>query len=365
MGSGLVELITRERKFLTEKKSHTTHKILYICAYVREWLHVLCNTDNTNLNFIDCMSNAGVYTDGDLCTAVEVLKIFVETAKDYPDKIFNVLFNDYNADSIRISKDVCAIVMEQLPPNVHVHFDQLDVNLYLQTLKTKYDIFGFYSKTILYVDPYDFRTVHLPVLRDLLQNTYCELIYNFFTSDAVRNGIDSGIAKALGGQYTFKNTDELINFVVKLLTVGAMKYHLSYTFRNSKNVELYQILFITPHAKGLDKLKQAIWDTFNGQEYYRTDITHVGQLSLFSEQDDREYWAKTHASEAMNILKAKYIGKIIAYDEIEKAILPQSLLMSSQIINYLIKPNIASGNIVKQNKVNTKSNYKNDSYLIK
>ena len=365
MDKALTELIVREKKFLTAKKSHTTHKILYICDYVKEWLHVLCNTDNNNLNFIDCMSNAGVYSDGDVCTAVEVLKIFVETARNYPDKIFNVLFNDYNIDSVRISKDVCAIYVGQLPSNVRVYFDQMDVNLYLKTLKTSYDIFGYSSKTILYVDPYDFRTVQLSVLRDLLQDTYCELIYNFFTSDAVRNGIDPGIAKALGGQYEFKNTGELINFVVDMLTVGFMKYHLAYTFRNSKNVELYQILFITPHSKGLDKLKQAIWDTFKGQEYYRTDATHAGQLSLFSEQDDREYWAKTHASEAMTILKTKYAGKIVPYDEIENVILPQSLLMSSQIINYLIKPNIDIGNIVKQNQVKTKSNYKNDSYLIK
>ena len=144
-----------------------------------------------------------------------------------------------------------------------------------------------------------------------------------------------------------------------------MKYHLFYTFRNSKNVELYQILFLTPHPKGLEKLKQAIWDTFNGQEYYKTDIMPAGQLSMFSTQDDKEYWAKTHALEAMNLLKSKYSGKIVKYTDIEQLVLPQSLLMSSQLIHYLIKPNINTGNIVKQNKTKTKINYKNDYYLIK
>ncbi len=360
----IAELIKKENKFLTEKKPHTTHKILYVCHYVREWLRVVCNTESINLNFIDCMCNAGIYADGDLCTAVEVLKVFVESAKKFPGKRFNVLFNDYNADSIRISKNVCELLVGTLPPNVYIYFEQLDVNVYLQELKLKYDIFGFSSKTILYVDPYDFRTVQLPILRTLLQNTYCELIYNFFTSDAVRNGIDLGIAKALGGQYDFKNTDELINFVIDMLTVGFMKYHLSYTFRNSKNVELYQILFLTPHPKGLDKLKQAVWDTFKGQEYYKTDVTHSGQLSLFSEQDDKDYWAKTHALEAMNMLREKCKGKLIKYSEIEQLILPHSLLMSSQLISYLIKPNIATGNIIKQNHVKVKSNYKDDVYLI-
>lgn len=79
------------------------------------------------------MANAGVYADGDLCTAVEVLRIFAETAKQFPDKTFNVLFNDYNSNSVRISKEVCKIIVGTLPPNVHVYFEQLDVNIYLKS----------------------------------------------------------------------------------------------------------------------------------------------------------------------------------------------------------------------------------------
>ena len=67
----------------------------------------------------------------------------------------------------------------------------------------------------------------------------------------------------------------------------------------------------------------------------------------------------------MNLLKSKYSGKIVKYTDIEQLVLPQSLLMSSQLINYLIKPNIEAGTIIKQNKAKTKSNYKDDYYLIK
>ena len=33
-----------------------------------------------------------------------------------------------------------SIIIKWLLLNFHVHFDQIDVNFYLQTLKTKYDI---------------------------------------------------------------------------------------------------------------------------------------------------------------------------------------------------------------------------------
>lgn len=76
-------------KSLTEKKQQTDKKIQYVSAYVRLWAYVMLERPNTDtVNFIDCMSNAGVYRDGDCCTAIEVLRIFSELADDYPQKAF-------------------------------------------------------------------------------------------------------------------------------------------------------------------------------------------------------------------------------------------------------------------------------------
>lgn len=356
-------LIQRERSHLTEKKEHTKHKILYVCEYVKEWLYVSCNSQNDNLNFIDCMSNAGIYADGEFCTAIEVIKIFCERAPHHDDKVFNVLLNDIDAKRIEIAKEVCKIIIDKLPHNVHVYFDNQDVNEYLRTLKQRYNIFAYPSKTILFVDPFDFRTVHIPTLREYLENAYCELIFNMFTSDFVRNGVDKGIANSLGGNYTFDSKDALWQHVAETLTTGRMKYCLSYPFRNSKNVELYQILFLTPSDKGLDKLKQAIWNTFNGQDYFRADRVAAGQLSLFSPLDDKDYRAKIYAEDAFDLLYTRFAGSTLTYAQIEHLILGHSLLMSSQIINYVIKPKITARQLVKQN-LNGKSNYRQDSYYI-
>ena len=365
MTKELQELIQREKKHLTDKKPHTKHKIDYVCEYVKEWLYVICNSEVDNLTFIDCMSNAGVYLDGDLCTAVEILKIFCQFAHKNPSKSFNVLFNDINPESVRITKEVCNLEIKSMPKNVHPYFANMDVNEYIRELKTTYNLFSYPSKTILFVDPFDFRTVHIPTLKHFIQYTYCELIFNMFTSDFVRNGVDSGIAKSLGGNYTFDNKEALWEYVTNALLVGNMRYYLSYPFRNSKNVELYQILFLTPSDKGLDKLKQAIWNTFNGQEYFKTDTLPVGQLSFFTPADDKDSRAKSYAEEAYRYLVDYYAGQILSYDEIESIILCHSLLMSTQLLTYVIKPKIASGHLIKQNKVAKSSNYKKDSYLIR
>lgn len=114
----------------------------------------------------------------------------------------------------------------------------------------------------------------------------------------------------------------------------------------------------------MDKLKQAIWNTFDGQDYFRSSVSHVEQLSIFTSEDDKEYRAQVYSEEAYKLLSDFYVGKIIHYEELSHFVLEHTLLMSTQIINCLIKPKMRSGNIVKQNTVKS-NNFKNDSYFIK
>ena len=142
-----------------------------------------------------------------------------------------------------------------------------------------------------------------------------------------------------------------------------MKYCLSYPFRNVNNTELYQIMFITPHSAGLDKLKHAIWNTFNGAQYYRTVNVPPNQLSFFDSTNYKEIMANQYAFEAITLLKERFQGQIISYSLLSDTVLYKSLLMDAQLIKYLIKPYIAKGVLIKQNLV-AKNNYKQDSYKV-
>lgn len=80
---------------LTKKKQQTNKKIEYVRDYIIRWSAISAvRADVNTITFIDCMSNAGVYCDGDCCTAIEVLKVFTDIAEKYPEKIFRVLCND-------------------------------------------------------------------------------------------------------------------------------------------------------------------------------------------------------------------------------------------------------------------------------
>lgn len=69
----------------------TKNKIDYISDYVNNWTYVNENSRYcNNLNFIDCMCNAGIYNDGTLTTSMRILKIFIDHAKIHKEKRYNI-----------------------------------------------------------------------------------------------------------------------------------------------------------------------------------------------------------------------------------------------------------------------------------
>lgn len=362
----LNEIIIREKEYLTDKSLHTKYKIQYVSEYSKNWVYVASSNNVANINFIDCMCNAGIYQDGDYCSAIEVLKIFRDCAYKYPNKIYNLFLNDYDANKIRIMREICGVIFSSYPQNLNIYFQNEDVNDYLNDIKKLYpQPFLYPSMTILYVDPYSFHTVKISSIENFIRTTYCELLFNLFTSDFNRNKVDTGIREVLGGDYDIKNTKELLEHVIDRLRIGKMRYFLSYPFRQRKNVEIYQILFASPNDKGLDKLKDALWKIFNGSEFYKTDLAkEFGQMSFLSEEENQEMAAQQYAQECINNLLGAFSGQTVSYIVIEHYVLERSLLKSSQIINYIIKPMLANRQLTKLN-LTQKNNYKKDKYTVK
>ena len=291
------ELLKKHIKYLDTKKDQTTNKIKYVKTYVEKWLIIMTQRqDTTNINFIDCMCNAGIYTDGDLCTATEILTLFYDYAIKYPEKNYCLYLNDKNQKRIEIMREVISKIIKKKPNNLHLYMNVDDVNFYIKKLINNDDKFIYPNATILYVDPYDFGTVHIPTLKKFCEKYYCELLFNLFTSDWVRNRnneLDKRIEKVIDdSSVILNNKQELVDYIIKQLKCGKMQYSFNYEFHTENNVELYQIIFFTPNKKGLEVLKDALWKVFNGRSYYKNASSRKydsNQLSLFSEEDDKKF----------------------------------------------------------------------------
>lgn len=356
---------------LDEKGEQTTYKIKYVTRYVRQWALIEVNRKEIQqINFIDCMCNAGVYKDGDACTALEVIGIFNELAKQFPSKRFVVYLNDINSKRIdNFNKIYQKHIVPQKSLNLLVYLKDKDVNDYLDMIiassQNKQGLFAYGKCNLIYVDPYNFGTVQISKLHNILEKNYCELLFNLFTSDYVRNiAKDTGrIQKCLGG-FKPATKDEFINYVVNELQVGHIQYTFAYSFHTVKNVELYQILYATPNIRGLEVLKDSLWDVFDGEEFHRNHapkISDVEQISMFDDEDPKEQRLREYAQEARRIICEEFKGQIVEYAVIEQKILEETMLKDSQIIEPVLKPLIDEEKIRKCNNVR-KTNFKKDSY---
>jgi three-Cys-motif partner protein len=364
-------------KNLDEKKDQTTYKIKYVGSYVGKWLLVMVNAEKIKtINFIDCMCNAGIYKDGDLGTAIEVLKLFKGQAFAHTDKTFNILLNDNDNNRIEIIKKVANEVIGTKPSNLNIIYSVSDVNTFLENtdnIKKYYSDFN--TGMLLFVDPYNFGTVKLQSLKTFTQKYYCELLWNVFTSDYNRNintdENNTKIIECMGGKEKAKGIstiEQLVAFIRQELVQGNIKHTFAYEFHITNNVELYQIIYFTPHLKGLEKLKEALWDTFNGKQFHRNkkEQTGIKQLSLITYEVDKDMSLNEYRRYAKEILISKFGDKEIKYSDIEIYLLENTMLGAAHIIENVLKPLIAENKVVKQNKnIKRTSNYKNDTYLIK
>lgn len=356
-------------KKLTDKKQQTDKKIQYVKEYVHQW--AIINAERSQIDtitFIDCMCNAGIYRDGDYCTCIEVLTVFTELSKRYTTKTFQILCNDFDEFKIQTLNKVIKLICPDPRSNLKIKTYNMDVNAYLDGLNKNpfietNKIFQFSSAVLLYVDPFDFATVEISKISSILQNYYCELIFNFFLSDFIRNNSHhpERFIRCLNGK-TFSSKSELINYIRSQLHVGYIKYLFSYSFRITNNVELYQIIFATPNVRGLEVLKEILWKVFNGAQFHRNSA-NIDQCCLFSPEYDKKQYLRIYSDEAIKLLLSTYSHKTVSYKTIETLLIENTMLKDSQIIRNVIKPMIESRQIRKCGLSNAR-NYKQDQYQI-
>lgn len=358
-------------ELLDEKKSQTTYKIEYVSKYIQKWLFVMSNVDEVkNINFIDCMCNAGIYTDGGKGTAIKVLELFNEFALLHTDKTFNLILNDVSSERLRIITTIINDFVGVKAKNINIITRNMDVNDFLEDERFFYKYFNCYPKrssNLVFVDPYNFCTVKISVLEKFLSKAYCELIFNIFTSDFVRNQ-DKGKMKKFCAEENISCTskEDMVRQIASKLKVGHIKYSFSYEFKTLKNMELYQIMFFTPNIRGLEKLKEALWDTFKGKEFHRNETQQAfTQMSFFTEDDEKDWRLASHSAIAKDLLLNHLSNdEEIEYVAIESFIIENTMLNGNQILEHVLKPLIENGKVKKLGYVERSSNYKNDKYIV-
>lgn len=359
--SELITSLAIDPSCLEDKKEQTTKKLEYVSAYVREWLHVAIGAKAKHIVFIDAMSNAGIYKDGQLGTAALVSKAFSQLAVDYPSVDYRIYINDASKSRAEACERICRKISAGNHGNIAIEADSMDVNDYLKKLVTSKKIpQGKGAFVLLFVDPYNAGTVHLNAVRYFIRHVYADVLFNWFSSDYVRNRKDPRIFSCFDGLSISEGADSG-ELVAEALRCGHIQYVFRYSFHTSTNTELYQIIFLTPHVRGLEKNKDALWGVFGGRNYHRNS-RQPSQLSMFPDAELSKSNAEHHSAEAQQLLLEKFAGlACVPYSSISLFLLETSMLKEGQILSGALKPLIREGLVRKLDMVSPRD-YKKDSY---
>lgn len=116
------EVLEIDKNMLTDKKQQTDYKIKYVSEYAKLWSIISAErNDVTEITFIDCMCNAGVYRDGDCCTAIEVFSLFKEAAQLHKNKTYNLYLNDIDSNRISCINKVIQYLNDDVVENLKVY----------------------------------------------------------------------------------------------------------------------------------------------------------------------------------------------------------------------------------------------------
>ena len=367
-------------------KDHTRAKIDYVSNYVIEWLRVASNDKNSKrICFVDAMSNCGIYKKLDFCTCLRILDIFYLESIKYPGKDYFIYLNDIDSDKINVLKEIISYYKNKLIKRTNLHIDirNKDAAVFLDLISGCMK-FGYNPSErnyiLLYVDPYNFPNKDIIVAtKKFVSTIYCELLFNFFTSDIERNLFNESQKnksdEIIDSLQLFTDIEYLSNiyyhdriyiimehFFKYISDNTNIKHYFSYGFDITTHKEIYQILYFTPNIKGLEQLKKALWISFDGHpEYWSKNESKYEKISLTgnSEKDQR---AEDYGAQAQELIIKLYSG-IISYGTIKELVIHKTMLMEGQIIKNVIKPLIEKRKLLKLN-IYGKSNYKKDEYKL-
>ena len=371
-------MIDLNARCIQEIKGHTKHKILLVSKYVEKWLGIASNAKVTkSVCFIDGMCNAGIYKDGTLGTSTEVLKLFIKYAKLFPNIQYNLFCNDIDIERINMIKDVFKEYSEYEDyENINIYTYNYDVNDFIQKLLEMNYFFNYEAGafTLLFLDPYNFGVIKLQNVINFLNTYYSELMYNYFSSDILRNASNAfAIEKqkmmiesmqGLNGYNNELNPNTIKEIIIDNFKLAG-KRCFNYQFNISSNVELYNIIYATQKDIGIEKLKETLWELFDGDSNnYRTlkIEKNNSQFTLFDEDYRRKENIDILSEETICRLYERYKGKEIPYYEIYDYVLYNTMLKGSHIIKHVLNPMIENGMVEKRNKKG-KRNYKDDFYI--
>lgn len=263
---------------ISKASPHTIKKFELIEEYIKSWAQkLLLSNYCSELIFIDCMCNSGIYTNnaGEYVngTAIRVSEALRDVAKTYQDKRIHIYLND--KDRARVDE-----LIKHLPEsefNFSIVTTCRDAHDLLRTIGPQLSETKHLHYFLLY-DPYD-ANIDWEALLPFFKN-WGEVMINHMVSDPVRaiTTAKKNVTKEKYEKTYLEDFEKLLPYgsdmaayearVEKIINSlkGERRYYVSaFPFYNTQNSLIYNLIHCTSNKEGFKLYKKSAWKVFGAQ----------------------------------------------------------------------------------------------------
>ena len=277
---------------------HTRAKHEILRRYLEAWTAILGLGGFKTIAYVDGFAGPGVYDNGEDGSPIIALKAALKH-KDRISADLKFLFVEKNTERAAQLRE--SVAAHSLPKNFLVRiadgvsFEQGFRTHLLDPYKLKQRPL---PPTFAFIDPFGWTKVPFDLVREILGNPSCEVLINFMYEEINRFiehpdqganfdllfGTDAwrGVAKLSDARARREFLHDL--YRDQLRNVAGAQYVRSFEMRNRNDATDYFLFFATNSARGMEKMKEAMWKVDESGEFRFSDATNPAQTLLFSPQ---------------------------------------------------------------------------------
>ena len=328
---------------------HTKAKHSILERYLKGWFPIMSRW-NGRIVYLDGFSGSGVYDDGSPGSPIIALRV----ARDHiqssimrsGEKVFYFVEKDpatFETLSSVIGTEFGSKMgeagYEKLPQNFRVHIEQGDFNLELvKVLDGIERDRSSLAPTFAFIDPFAY-SLDLRILSRIVAYPKCEVFLTFMVGflnrfifadehlEAIKRtfGIDEDRIKKTR-EIVDENEREtelgkmLIEIMKSRIAVGTNFYWFSFKMLDQRNRSLYWLVFFTKNKKGMEVMKDSMFDMGGQGDYRFSDFYFDPMQSRILDYSTEEQWP----IQAAEYLHRKLRGQTMGIDQVRDFVLLQT-----------------------------------------
>jgi len=290
--------MTAPRKTVWPLEPHTHAKHEILRRYLEAWTAILSLGGFPTIAYVDGFAGPGVYDEGEDGSPIIALKAALKHQARISGEL-RFLFIEH--DKKRATQLKECVSSQTLPANFKVRivegttFEQGFRTHLLEPYRTAQKPL---PPTFAFIDPFGWTGVPFQLVKEILANKSCEVLFNFMYEEInrfIEHPDQTKHFDELFGTSAWRGISNIVDtrarrdflhglYVSQLRDEAGARYVRSFEMRNKKDATDYFLFFATNSAKGMEKMKEAMWKVDESGDFRFSDATNPAQTLLFSPQ---------------------------------------------------------------------------------